>query len=122
MHKTIRRVTDDVEAFKFNTALAAMMEWINALAAHLEEHGPTPAFQEATGVLTRLLAPFAPHIAEELWSRREGDSSVHKQPWPVYDWPWPPARDRDLIVRSTARCTDRRPGQRSRRQTRRRPW
>jgi len=85
MHQVIRRVTDDVEAFKFNTALAATMEWINALAAHLEEHGPTPALREAAGILIRLLAPFAPHIAEELWSRREGDSSVHQQPWPVYD-------------------------------------
>ncbi len=107
MHKTIRRVTDDVEAFKFNTALAAMMEWINAVGAHLEEHGATPAVQEATGILIRLLAPFAPHIAEELWSRREEGSSVHQQPWPAYD----PALTADetvtLIVQVNGKVRDR---------------
>jgi leucyl-tRNA synthetase len=106
-HKAIRRVTDDVEAFKFNTALAAMMEWVNTLGAHLEEHGKTSAFQEATGVLIRLLAPFAPHIAEELWSRRGGDSSVHQQPWPAYD----PALAADetvtLIVQVNGKVRDR---------------
>ena len=107
MHKTIRRVTDDVEGLKFNTALAAMMEWINAVVAHLDEHGATPVFREATDVLIRLLAPFAPHIAEELWSRREGDSSVHQQPWPVYD----PALTTDetvtLIIQVNGKVRDR---------------
>jgi len=107
MHKTIRRVTDDVEAFKFNTALAAMMEWVNALGAHLEEHGATSACQEATGILIRLLAPFVPHIAEELWSRREGGASVHQQPWPAYN----PALTADetvtLIVQVNGRVRDR---------------
>jgi len=106
-HKTIRRVTDDVEAFKFNTALAAMMEWVNVLNAHLERHGPTPAFQEATGILIRLLAPFTPHIADELWSRRGGDSSVHQQPWPAYD----PALTTDetvtLVVQVNGKVRDR---------------
>jgi len=107
MHKTIRRVTDDVEAFKFNTALASMMEWINALAAHLEEHGATPAFQEATGILVRLLAPFAPHIAEELWSRRDGDSSVHQQPWPVYDLVLTADETVTLIIQVNGKVRDR---------------
>jgi leucyl-tRNA synthetase len=107
MHKTIRRVTDDVEAFKFNTALAAMMEWINTLAAHLEEHGATPALQEATGILIRLLAPFAPHIAEELWSRRGGNSSVHQQPWPVYDLALTADETVTLIVQVNGKVRDR---------------
>jgi leucyl-tRNA synthetase len=84
-HKTIQRVTDDIEAFKFNTAVAAMMEFVNVLGTHLEQVGPTPAFHEAVDVLIRLLAPFAPHIAEELWARQGGEFSVHQQPWPVYD-------------------------------------
>ncbi|MBN1135270.1 MAG: leucine--tRNA ligase [Anaerolineae bacterium] len=107
MHKTVRRVTDDVEAFKFNTALAALMEWINALGAHLEKHGVTPAFQEATGVLIRLLAPFVPHIAEELWSRREGDSSVHQQPWPVYSLELAADETVTLIVKVNGKVRDR---------------
>jgi leucyl-tRNA synthetase len=84
-HKTIQKVTEDIEAFKFNTAVAAMMEFTNKLATHLKQHGASPAFWEATGTLIRLLAPFAPYIAEELWARRGGAYSVHQQPWPVYD-------------------------------------
>ncbi|HSJ53847.1 MAG TPA: leucine--tRNA ligase [Anaerolineae bacterium] len=85
MHKTIRRVTEDVEAFKFNTAVSAMMEMSNTLAAHREGHGPSTVFCEAFEVLVRLLAPFAPHIAEELWARLGQDYSVHQQAWPAYD-------------------------------------
>jgi leucyl-tRNA synthetase len=85
MHKTIHRVTEDVEGFKFNTAVAAMMEFANTLTTHHEQHGASPAFQEAVGTLIRLLSPFAPHISEELWTRRGGDFSVHQQPWPAYD-------------------------------------
>ena len=84
-HKAVRRVTEDIESFKFNTAVAAMMEFVNTLWDHLETHGPSHAFQAATDVLVRLLAPLAPHIAEELWVRRGGRFSVHQQPWPVYD-------------------------------------
>jgi leucyl-tRNA synthetase len=85
MHKTIRRVTDDIEAFKFNTAVAALMEFTNALWAHREQYGPSPAFRQSIGLLIRLIAPFAPHIAEELWARQGGAFSVHQQSWPVYD-------------------------------------
>ncbi len=84
-HKTIRRVTEDIEDFKFNTAVAALMEFVNTLWAHREQHGPSPAFRAATRMLIRLLAPLAPHIAEELWARQGGTFSVHQQSWPVYD-------------------------------------
>jgi leucyl-tRNA synthetase len=84
-HKTIQRVTEDIEAYKFNTAIAAMMEFVNTLAAHLEQHGASPAFREASEALIRLVAPFAPHIAEELWARQGGEFSVHQQSWPIYD-------------------------------------
>jgi leucyl-tRNA synthetase len=53
--------------------------------AHREQHGPSPAFQAATGKLIRLLAPLAPYISEELWARQGGTFSVHQQSWPVYD-------------------------------------
>jgi leucyl-tRNA synthetase len=90
MHKTIRRVTEDVEVFKFNTAVAAMMEFTNALWAYAEQASSgtelsSPAFHEAAGMLIRLLAPLAPHISEELWARWGGAFSVHQQPWPAYD-------------------------------------
>jgi leucyl-tRNA synthetase len=85
MHKTIQQVTEDIEAFKFNTAIAAMMEFVNKVADQAEQHGPSAAYHEATETLMRLLAPFAPHIAEELWARRGNEFSVHQQPWPTYD-------------------------------------
>jgi leucyl-tRNA synthetase len=85
VHKTIRRVTEDVEAFKFNTAVAALMELSNTLLAYRERRGPTPAYAGAFQVLIRLLAPFAPHIAEEIWTGLHHAYSVHQQAWPAYD-------------------------------------
>jgi leucyl-tRNA synthetase len=84
-HRTIRRVTEDIEAFKFNTAISALMEFTNTLIAYQQQGGPSPAFQEAARVLVHLLAPFAPHIAEELWEQQGGRFSIHQQPWPTYD-------------------------------------
>ncbi len=98
-HKTIRRATEDIETFKFNTAVAAMMEFANTLWSFWEQPSsgnepPSPAFDEAADALILLLAPFAPHIAEELWARRGGAFSVHQQPWPTYD----PALTVDEII------------------------
>ena len=107
MHKTIQRVTDDIEAFKFNTAVAALMEFANTLSAHWDRVGPSPAFQQASGMFPRLLAPFAPHIAEELWARQGGDFSVHQQSWPSYD-PGLTADERiTLIVQVNGKVRDR---------------
>jgi leucyl-tRNA synthetase len=84
-HQTIERVTGDIESFKFNTAVAALMEFANALWAHREQHGPSPAFQESIDILIRLVAPFAPHIADELWTTAGYPYSVHQQTWPAFD-------------------------------------
>ncbi|MDP2950204.1 MAG: leucine--tRNA ligase, partial [Chloroflexota bacterium] len=69
-HKTIRRVTEDMERFRFNTMLAALMEFANFLTK-AKETGPVDAaaWQEAMETLLVLMAPSAPHLAEELWSR-----------------------------------------------------
>ncbi|MBN1813149.1 MAG: leucine--tRNA ligase [Anaerolineae bacterium] len=85
LHQTIQRVTADVEAFKFNTAIAALMELLNAMVAHHHEHGVTTEMAEAVHTYVLLLAPFAPHIAEELWARMGEPYSVHQQPWPEWD-------------------------------------
>jgi leucyl-tRNA synthetase len=84
LHQTIQRVTADVEAFKFNTAIAALMELLNAMSAH-RQHGITTELAEAVRTYVLLLAPFAPHIAEELWARMEAPYSVHQQSWPDWD-------------------------------------
>jgi leucyl-tRNA synthetase len=107
LHKTIQRVTEDIEAFKFNTAVAALMEFVNTLSAHWDRVGPSPAFQQASGVLPRLLAPFAPHIAEELWAQQGGEFSVHQQSWPSYDPSLTVNENITLIIQVNGKVRDR---------------
>ena len=83
MGRLIQRITADVEAFKFNTAIAALMEGLNTLSAYHRKFGVTGELGAATRTFICLLAPFAPHIAEELWERTGGSYSVHQQPWPT---------------------------------------
>jgi leucyl-tRNA synthetase len=85
LHQTIERVTADAEAFKFNTAIAALMELLNGMSAHHHKHGVTAELAEVVRTFVLLLAPFAPHIAEELWARMGETYSVHQQPWPEWD-------------------------------------
>jgi leucyl-tRNA synthetase len=84
-HQTIKKVTDDVERFHFNTAVSACMELCNALVAHKEAYGRSPALTEGIRALLLLLAPIAPHITEELWTREGDGGSIHRQPWPDWD-------------------------------------
>ncbi len=85
-HQAIKQVTDGLEGFTFNTAIAGLMSLKNAmLDARKTPVVNDPAWREATSIYLRLMAPFTPHIAEELWARTGGAYSVHTQPWPEYD-------------------------------------
>ncbi|MDI6829735.1 MAG: leucine--tRNA ligase [Actinomycetota bacterium] len=87
-HRTIRKVTEDIERFAFNTAIAAIMEFTNGLYREIEaapDAFNTVEGHEAMRTLVLLLAPFAPFICEELWEELGGEFSVHSQPWPEYD-------------------------------------
>jgi leucyl-tRNA synthetase len=91
-HRTMKKVTDDIEReFQFNTAIAALMEFVNGLYKFTAEREPvvqsedTAALREAMHTLVLLLAPFAPHAAEELWAMLGGSPSVAGQSWPQYD-------------------------------------
>jgi leucyl-tRNA synthetase len=84
VHKTVRQVTGDFERFAFNTALARLMELTNALMKS-SAGGLADAYREAQRVLVSLLAPMAPHMAEELWEALGETESVHLAPWPAYD-------------------------------------
>ncbi len=86
VHQTIKRVTAGLEGFTFNTSIAALMELKNTL----QDARKTPAvnseaWDEARHVYLRLMAPFAPHMAEELWETNGYGYSVHQQAWPEYD-------------------------------------
>jgi len=80
LHRTIQKVTDDTEGMRFNTAIAAMMEFCNHLTSKAEVR-PRSALQ----TLVLLLAPYAPHIAEELWHVLGHSKSLAFAPWPSYD-------------------------------------
>ena len=85
-HKTIRKATDDMDAFSFNTMVAALMEFNNyLLKAKDTAVVQAEAWKEAVRTLLLLLAPTAPHLAEELWERIGGSYSVHTQSWPEWD-------------------------------------
>jgi leucyl-tRNA synthetase len=85
-HQVIRKVTEDLEGFSFNTAVAALMELRNTLQeAQRAANVSSAAWEEAIASLLLLLAPIAPHITEELWAQRERPYSIHQQPWPTWD-------------------------------------
>ena len=79
MHKLIKKVTQDIENFSFNTSVAAFMVALNELTAQKSTN------VEAMELFTRLLAPFAPHIAEEFWHRLGHEGSVVDAEWPEYN-------------------------------------
>ncbi|MEK9131527.1 MAG: class I tRNA ligase family protein [Patescibacteria group bacterium] len=79
LHKTTKKVGEDIEAMKFNTAISAMMIFVSELEK-------TESISKATyGTLLQLLAPFAPHFTEELWEMIGHADSIHLEPWPTYD-------------------------------------
>ena len=91
LHRTIKRVTEQIAALRYNTAIAAMMEYLNAVRAG----GRTPVRAEVEP-LVRLVAPFAPHMAEELWRRLgHGESIFAGANWPAFD----PAKAAETLVK-----------------------
>jgi len=98
LHQTIKRVSVDISAFKFNTAIAALMECLNEMTAYHREHGVTTELVTTTRTFILLLAPFAPHVAEELWERLDGPYSVHHQPWPQWEVDWVTEEKITLVV------------------------
>jgi leucyl-tRNA synthetase len=79
VHKTVKKVSQDIEDMKFNTAIAAMMTLINGIY----EHGSLT--KDELGVFVRLLCPFAPHICEEMWEALGNKGLCAVAPWPEYD-------------------------------------
>jgi len=80
LHATIKKVTDDLETMSFNTAISQMMIFINAFSGNAK---PLP--REAAETYVLLLAPFAPHLCEELWERLGHDTTLAYAPWPAYN-------------------------------------
>ena len=85
LHMTVKKVTEDVrDRFMFNTAISSIMELVNAFYAFQDKELSPALARETASMLLRMLAPFAPHITEELWARLF-TGSVHAEKWPAYD-------------------------------------
>lgn len=86
-HRAIKKVSQDIESMSFNTAIAALMKFTNELYEinKKDKFNSYTSWEFALKTLTQLLAPFAPHIAEELWSNLGAAESVHISEWPVHD-------------------------------------
>ena len=86
VHKTVKKVTGDLDGFKFNTTIAALMELTNTMNGAWDDGRiSSEVWRSATDRLTLLLAPMAPHVTEELWERAGNAYSVHSQNWPEWD-------------------------------------
>jgi leucyl-tRNA synthetase len=89
LHKTIKKVTEDIETLNYNTAISALMMLLTEM-----ERGRQPLSVNDRAVFLKLLAPFAPHITEELWHELGNTDSIHRSEWPAYD--------EALLIESTA--------------------
>ena len=108
LHKTIRRVGEDIESFKFNTAIAAMMEFSNALNQAWERKDVDSAvWNESLKSLALMMSPIAPFLAEEIWERLGHPYSVHQQNWPAWDPELAADQMITLVVQVNGRLRDR---------------
>ncbi|HYK97966.1 MAG TPA: leucine--tRNA ligase [Candidatus Acidoferrales bacterium] len=102
VHRTIKKVSEDIDDYAFNTAISAMMELSNTL-----QHASGPSREDGVSTLILLLAPFAPYIAEELWHRCGGTDSVHRQSWPAFDAKLAAANEVTIVIQIDGKVRDR---------------
>jgi leucyl-tRNA synthetase len=100
LHQTIKKVGDDIETFNFNTAISAMMIFVNHLSRQ------TKRSKAAIEKLVLILAPFAPHIAEELWEKLGHKDSLAYEPWPEYDKELIKEKEVELAVQVNGKIKD----------------
>ena len=100
LHTTIKKVGDDIPSFAFNTAISSLMILVNELEKQ-------PAVSQIDfEILLKLLAPFAPHLSEELWSRLGHKTSIHLAPWPAYDAQKTVKQELKIVVQVNGKVRD----------------
>jgi len=109
LHATIKKVTDDIEQrFNFNTAISAIMELVNGLYLYREKEDQNMTLvRETLDNLIIMLAPFAPHFAEELWQALGHQDSVHLMPWPEYNREALAAEEIEVVLQINGKVRDR---------------
>ncbi|MGM1046620.1 leucyl-tRNA synthetase [Paenibacillus uliginis N3/975] len=100
-HKTIKKVTDDMEHLHFNTAISQMMIFIN------EGYKANELPRKAMENFVQMLSPLAPHLAEELWSRLGNSDSVTYVPWPEFDEAWTVDAEIEIVIQVSGKIVDR---------------
>jgi len=107
-HQTLKAVTRDFETFEFNTIVSGLMEMMNYMvdAKQVNAFG-TKSWEEAVNIYLRMLAPVAPHIAEEIWQLLGNNTSIHLQPWPIVDEPATIEDEITLVVQINGKLRDR---------------
>jgi leucyl-tRNA synthetase len=108
IHQTIKKVTNDMERFRFNTMLAALMEFTNYLGK-VQDGGTVSIslWNEAVTILLLLLAPTAPHLTEELWEMTSHTYSIHNQSWPKWDEELTKEEEVMLVIQVNGKLRDR---------------
>jgi leucyl-tRNA synthetase len=108
-HRLIQKISDDMDRWRFNTAVAACMEFANRLQKYSSSHGPCgEAWDEAVDSLLLLLAPMAPHMSAEAWERRHGEGSrLHSRSWPAADPDLARLERVTMVVQVNGKVTDR---------------
>ncbi|MFK7695109.1 leucine--tRNA ligase [Paenibacillus sp. HJGM_3] len=100
-HRSIKKITEDLEALRFNTAISQLMIFVNE--AYKTEQLPLSAMKQ----FTQMLSPFAPHLAEELWERLGGQESITYAPWPTYDEALTVDNEVEIVVQVNGKIADR---------------
>jgi leucyl-tRNA synthetase len=107
MHKTIQRVTEDIADFEFNTMVAALIEFTNALTdMKTEAIQRSRGWRHALEILTLLMAPSTPFVAEEMWQMLGNPFSVHRQEWPRFDPEMARDDEVEMIVQVNGKVRD----------------
>ncbi len=113
LHQTVQKVGTQIETFQFNTALAAVMELLNAVSAYAPlEREALPAacddavISELAETLVLLLAPFAPHLGEEVWRQLKNGDTVYRAPWPAFDAAAAAAESVNVMVQVNGKIRD----------------
>nr|PZN30837.1 MAG: leucine--tRNA ligase [Actinomycetota bacterium] len=106
-HRSLRKVTEDIERFQFNTAVPPLMVLANALSDYTNGEPRKETFDAALRLLLLMLAPMSPHIAHEIWERRGFEGMLAEQPWP--DWDPDLAREETvtMVVQVNGKVRDR---------------
>jgi leucyl-tRNA synthetase len=108
LHQTIRKCYEDLDKFKFNTSIAALMELVNHLSRVWNDRSVDSAtWRDCTKNFLLMLAPIAPHVAEELWGSNGHGYSIHQQAFPAWDDELAAEEEITLVVQVNGRVRDR---------------